>query len=113
MLDRGTIAENGSCIYDGVLKTITRVVEVLNLQLPKRQRLDPSPGTRLFGASGNLNSLALSNFIVLLENELQDEYGVSIDLTQNDPFSPENGHFATIDSLARHVAELRQQQSSE
>lgn len=84
----------------------------LNLQLPKGGRVEQSLGTVLFGAGGRLDSLALANFIVIMETKLEEWLGFQIDLTQDDPFSPGTGHFQTVQSLVDYISRLLSQRSS-
>jgi hypothetical protein len=84
----------------------------LNLQLPKSEQVEQSVGTVLFGAGGRLDSLALANFIVILEQKLEESFGFPIDLTQDDPFSSGTGHFQTVQSLVVYISGVVQQRSS-
>jgi acyl carrier protein len=81
-------------------------ISELNLQLPKRDRVEQSLSTVLFGAGGRLDSLALANFIVMMETKLEKELGLRADLTLDDPFSPETGHFQTVQSLVSYISGL-------
>jgi acyl carrier protein len=98
--------KNGAGRLDHVLKVIYESVSDLNLQLPREQRIEPSPATVLFGAGGRLDSLGLANFIVITEQKLDESFGFPIDLTENDPFSPATGHFRTIQVLATYISDL-------
>jgi len=91
---------------DGVLRLIYESIAGLNVQLPEEQRIRKSLSTVLFGAGGTLDSLGLANFIVILEQKLEESYGFRVDLTEDDPFSPTTGHFRTVQSLATYVSEL-------
>jgi hypothetical protein len=89
-----------------VMQVLYRSISDLNLQVPEGQRIDKSPGTILFGEGGRLDSLGLANFIVIVEQHVEDVMGSRIDLTAEDPFSPAAGHFRTIHSLACYISEL-------
>jgi acyl carrier protein len=82
----------------------------LNLQLPKSGRVEQSVSTVLFGEGGKLDSLALANFIVIVEVKLEAAFGCQFDL-QDDPFSSETGHFLTVQSLVDYISRLVQQRS--
>jgi acyl carrier protein len=97
---------DGTNPLDGVLQLIYEAASDLNVQLPDEQRIAKSLSTVLFGAGGRLDSLGLANFIVIIEQKLEESFGFRIDLTEDDPFSPTSGHFRTIDSLATYVSEL-------
>jgi acyl carrier protein len=96
--------------YDKALNVIYTAIEEINLQRPKKKHIPKSPQSVLFGNDGRLDSLDLANFIVLAEQKVQENFGKSIDLTQGDPFSLENGHFRTVDSVASHISELLQRE---
>ena len=101
-----TISIDDASANADVLKTIYESVSDLNVQLPQQQRIEQSPQSVLFGAGGKLDSLGLANFIVIAEQKLYDSLGFRIDLTEDDPFSPNTGHFRTIESLADYVSDL-------
>jgi acyl carrier protein len=97
---------------DGIVGVIYSALTELNHQLPKRGRVEQSLSTVLFGVGGRLDSLALANFIVILEEKLEMFLGFHIDLTQDDPFSSETGHFRSVQSLAHYISRLAEQRSS-
>jgi acyl carrier protein len=84
----------------------------LNLQLPKGEQVEQSLSAVLFGAGGKLDSLALANFIVIVEGKLEAAFGFQFDLTQDDPFSSGTGHFQTVQSLVGYISGVVQQRSS-
>jgi acyl carrier protein len=96
--------------YENAINVVYKVLAELNLQRSRKARIDLSPHTALFGADGALDSLALSNLIVLTEQQVQEAFGVEIDLTEGDPFGSENGPLRTVDTLASHVVNLVRQQ---
>jgi acyl carrier protein len=101
-----TMSMDDGAADDGVLKVIYQSISDLNVQLPQEQRVEKSPHAVLFGAGGKLDSLGLANFIVMAEQKLYDSLGLRINLTEDDPFSPNTGHFRTIESLANYVSDL-------
>jgi acyl carrier protein len=98
---------------DGAFEAIYAAIAELNLQMPKNKQIQPRPDTALFGEKGQLDSLALANFIVITEQKLEESFGMQLDLTQDDPFSGQNGHFRTIDSLARYISSFAENKTSE
>ncbi len=87
-----------------VLNLIYASISEVNLHLPEGQRLDPSANTALFGDGGKLDSMSLANFIIILEQKLEERFGIGIDLTQDDPFSPTTGHFQTVACLMAYIS---------
>jgi acyl carrier protein len=100
-------------LSDHVVAAIYSSLSELNVQLPEGGRVEHSLGAVLFGAGGRLDSLALANFIVIAEQTLEQSFGFQIDLTQDDPFSPETGHFRTVQSLACYISRFVEQRSGE
>jgi acyl carrier protein len=96
---------------DRVVSVIYSALSELNLQLPKSGRVEKSVSTVLFGEGGKLDSLALANFIVIVEVKLEAAFGFPFDLTQDDPFSSETGHFQTVQSLVEYIYRLVQRRS--
>ncbi|HXM64765.1 MAG TPA: hypothetical protein VN950_28135 [Terriglobales bacterium] len=103
---------NGGTKLTDVLNVIYESISDLNMQLPVERRIDKSPASVLFGDGGTLDSLGLSNFIVITEQKLQEFFSFSVDLTEDDPFSPATGHFRTVHSLASYVCELAEKRSA-
>ena len=97
--------------HENALTLVRKALTELNLQRSRTKQIDPSPHTVLFGTEGALDSLALSNLIVLTEQKVREEFGVEIDLTEGDPFSSELGPFSTVETLASHLSALVQQES--
>ena len=102
-----TAIESSSSL-DRVVTVIYSALSELNLQLPKDGRVEKSLNTVLFGDGGGFDSLALANFIVIVEAKLGKFFGFQFDLTQDDPFSPGTGHFQTVQSLADYISGLVQ-----
>ena len=89
-----------------VLNLIYAGIAEANGHLSPEKRIEPSWNTALFGEGGTLDSLALANFIVIVEQKLEEHFGYRVDLTQDDPFSPATGHFKTVGSLATYISSL-------
>ena len=102
MFAASTTSDSPNHIVDVIYSAISE----LNLNLPKANRLERSLCTVLFGAGGKLDSLALANFIVITETKLEKALGFQIDLTRDDPFSLETGHFQTVQSLVSYICSL-------
>jgi len=103
---------NGGTKLSDVLNVIYESISDLNMQLPAERRIDKSPTSVLFGEGGTLDSLGLSNFIVMTEQKLEEFFSFSVDLTEDDPFSPTTGHFRTVHSLASYVCQLAEKRSA-
>ena len=103
--DKNLATESPSRSND-VLTLLYAAIAETNLQLPKEHRIVPSKDTALFGDGGNLDSLVLANLIVVTEQKIEERFGLKVDLTADDPFSPLTGHFRTVGSLAAYISSL-------
>ena len=88
------------------MQAIYRAVDEINEQLPKGRRLDKSPETMLFGKSGRLDSLSLVSFIVEVEQQVQEEFGVAITLADERAMSQQNSPFLTLQTLSEYISLL-------
>ena len=79
------------------------VVDNLNKQLPRDQQIVKSPDTILIGHESSFDSLRLVNFTLAIEQSVNDEFNVTISLTDSEFLSPDNSHFRTIGSLADYI----------
>ena len=81
---------------------ITSVKEI-NEQLPQEQHLGQSTKTVLFGKDGKLDSLGLVTFLVTIEQNIEDEFDVSITIADERAMSQKRSPFRTIGTLADYI----------
>ena len=81
---------------------ITSVKEI-NEQLPQELQLSESRGTVLFGKDGKLDSLGLVNLLVIIEQNIEDEFDVSITIADEKAMSQKRSPFRTIGTLADYI----------
>ena len=67
---------------DAIAAIVFDAVDDLNKQLPRNKRLDKSPGTRLAGPGGQLDSLGLVNLMVNTEQKLETALGLEVMLAE-------------------------------
>lgn len=67
---------------------------------------DLDDATRLIGRKGILSSLELVRLIVNLEQQINDEYGLTLTIADERAMSQEKSPFRTIGSLADYLALL-------
>jgi D-alanine--poly(phosphoribitol) ligase subunit 2 len=91
---------------DRIFKVLIKAVDQLNRELRPEQRLTKTPETVVFGRGGRLDSLGLVNFLVLAEQQLQDEFSVPVSLADERAMSQERSPFRTLTSMAEYVAKL-------
>lgn len=86
-----------------VVKVIFSAVDQVNLQLSRENQLSKAIDTAIFGAGAKLDSLGFINFIVALEQKIEDEFQETI-LMDNIEISRKNNPFRSIGALANHIS---------
>ena len=88
-------------ILDVIYKSIDKINE-MNEKYTLSKKIDEP----LIGPSSNLDSLGLVNLIVNIEQNIEDEFSVSVTLADEKALSQERSPFRTIDSLADYIGLL-------
>ena len=88
-----------------VIDAIHSAVDDLNEILDGDERLTKSPNEALIGKDAKLDSLGLVNLIVLVEEKIQQQFGVGITLVDERAMSQSKSPFRTLGSLAEFVEE--------
>ena len=88
-----------------VVEAINSAVDDLNEVLDSEERLDKSPDVALIGKDARVDSLGLVNLIVLVEEKIQQRFGVGITLVDERAMSQSKSPFRTLGSLAEFVEE--------
>jgi acyl carrier protein len=63
-----------------IYNLVIEVIEELNDQLDKEKKIIPEANTVLIGKSGGLDSLGVVNFMVMLEQKIENELNVQLNL---------------------------------
>ncbi|MBA7642534.1 hypothetical protein ES703_50229 [subsurface metagenome] len=88
-----------------IIGSLLAAVDDLNRQLPKESQIERSTGTVLSGEGGQLDSLGIINFIIAVEQKVEDEFHTVIMLTDDMLLSAADGPLRTIDTLADFLVE--------
>ena len=86
-----------------ILNLIIRSVKEVNEQLIEDKDLEQSAETILFGKEGKLDSLALVNLLVAIEQNIEDEYDITITIADEKAMSQERSPFRTIGTLVDYI----------
>lgn len=89
-----------------VFQVLYRAVDRVNAELPDERQLKKEPQTILFGKGGRLDSLGLVSFIVEVEQELEEEFGVGVTLADERAMSQKNSPFLTLQTLEEYISLL-------
>ena len=100
-------------LKEKVTQSIFKAIDELNEQLPPEQNLEKSIETRIVGKGGKLDSLGLVNFIVAVEQMIEDEFEVPITLADERAMSQNQSPFRTVGTLAEYIAMLIEEKNSE
>ena len=86
-----------------ILQLIFDSIDELNEQLPNEMQLMKSTKTVLFGSTGQLDSLGLVNLLVIIEQNIEEEFDVSITIADERAMSQKHSPFKTIGTLADYI----------
>ena len=91
---------------DMITQVLFETIDEVNEQLPDHQRMFKSLDTAVFGESGRLDSLELVNFILLIEQRIEEKFDASVSLVDEHTLSQSESPFRTVGALAQHIAVL-------
>ncbi|WP_283139389.1 hypothetical protein [Rhizohabitans arisaemae] len=92
-------------MQDRLLALITGVVEELNERRTEKIPTDDLPGVVLYGDEGVFTSMHLVNFLVRVEEVLEDEFDVEISLTSEKAVSRRVSPFSSVKRLIGFIEE--------
>jgi len=89
----------------GMEAAIFRAVDILNETLAPTQRVAKSRHATLVDTNGSLDSMAIVNLIVFIEDEIAQAFGRQLDLTGSDAFEEKDlkNLGSVIDALCRKL----------
>jgi acyl carrier protein len=85
---------------------IFSAIEEINVQLPEEKKLIKSAKTVLFGKNGQLDSLGLVNLIVIIEQNIEDEFDISITIADDKAMSQKHSPFKSISTLSNYLFDI-------
>ena len=95
-----------------VQKVIFRAVEEINTQLPDEKKLEINNDSVLYGSEGKLDSLGLINLLVVIEQNIEDNFDITITLADERAMSQEHSPFRTIKTLTDYIEILLEENES-
>jgi len=96
---------------DNVEAIVLRAVEELNADLEQPVDLSAGSEATLYGEDGVLSSLALVTLLISIEQEIEDEFDVTISLADDSAMSRERSPFRSLGALTEYASELTSEQS--
>ena len=89
-----------------IQQSIYNSIDSLNAQLPNEGHIEKSNNTALFGSGSKLDSLDLINLVVAVEQNIEDEFDVTITLADERAMSQETSPFKTVGTLTNYIEML-------
>jgi acyl carrier protein len=91
---------------NNIQKIVTEILKELNEGLKNKDLENPTQDTKLYGAEGTLDSLALVSLIADLEENIFDEFDKEITLADERAMSQRNSPFKSVESLVNYIEKL-------
>lgn len=89
-----------------IIRAIFAAIDDVNEHLPKQHKIDKSVQSVLIDESKHLDSLAVVSLMVAIEQNIEDQCGVVINLTDGDAVSQTDNPFKSVEKLADHISML-------
>jgi acyl carrier protein len=102
----------GTTMDKQIENAIYSAIDQVNQHLPAAMTLSKSPSQPLMGTGSKLDSIALVNLIVAVEQSLQDLLGVPLSLVDERAFSMTRSPFRDVESLGLYIQELMNERTS-
>lgn len=91
---------------EGIIRSIFAAIDEINERLPRDRGMEKSLDAPLYGVQGRLDSLALVQLIVTVEEKIAADLGKSITLADERAMAQERNPFASVQSLAAYIGTL-------
>ncbi len=92
--------------YEEVKSVVYGAIDELNEQLLEEQRIEKSMDTVLLGRQSNLDSMALVNLIIIVEEKIVNQFGVNFTLVDERAMSEEESPFKTTRTLVDYISKM-------
>ena len=87
-----------------VTELILDAIEDYNDQVNEDKKLPISSDIELFSTEGLLDSLGLVNFIICIEEKIEEYIGESITIADEKAMSQKNSPFKSVKTLAKYLS---------
>lgn len=86
-----------------VTELVYSAIDEINLMQPKDKKIQKSFGTELIGTSSAMDSLGLVNFIIELEQKIQENFNLSINFAEQQSHSGQQTQLKTVGGVIEYV----------
>lgn len=98
-----------NCLEERVLACIYTAIDEVN-KLREVSPIRKEPSSVLIGRLGQLDSLGLVNFIVTLEQIVNEKFSTHVTIADERAMSQRSSPFLTISSVSNYLTELLREQ---
>lgn len=91
---------------DVILKIIYLCVDEINDDLEADGKLEKNELEEIFSANSKLDSMGLVNFVVSIEEKIQEHFNLDVTLADDKAMSQSRSPFRTIGSLAEYIENI-------
>lgn len=91
---------------DVILKIIYLCVDEINDDLETDGKLEKNELEEIFSANSKLDSMGLVNFVVSIEEKIQEHFNLDVTLADDKAMSQSRSPFRTIGSLAEYIENI-------
>jgi len=88
------------------LNVVFSSIDEYNDQINDKVTINKSTDTILIGLNSKLDSLGVVNLLVIIEQNIEDEFDVNITIADEKAISQKNSPFRTIGTLADYIDKL-------
>ena len=89
-----------------ITNLVFSVIDEINKELSKDDQIIKSLDSVIYGSNGQLDSLGLVNFVVAVEQKIEDVFEKSINLTDDKAMSEKNSPFQTIETFVNYIYDV-------
>jgi D-alanine--poly(phosphoribitol) ligase subunit 2 len=91
-----------------IIGVIYKTIDELNEQRSKNDQISKHPDTILYDKNGMIDSLGFINLLVTLENNIEENFGKTVSLTNEDLSNYKENPFKSISTLTDYLAKILQ-----
>lgn len=93
-------------LNEKITRLLFDVIDEFNAQLTDDEKLEKNINTVLFGDEGKLSSLDLVNFIVAIEQKIEDVFNKTVSIANEKAVSRKKSPFRTVETIIDYVTLL-------
>ena len=97
-------------LNEKITRLLFDVIDEFNAQLTDGEKLEKNINTVLFGDEGKLSSLDLVNFIVEIEQKIEDVFNKTVSIANEKAVSRKKSPFRTVETIIDYVTLLLEEE---